>query len=302
MITLKYNHIFKNNNFELNYYFFFILKNFPTYYHKNFLYIKYFLNSFRLIDLNKKISNTYNNYKLNYTFESFKSNLIENSNKPIKFNLNKIKTNSVFKFFNLIFLFNLSMFNTIFRFNHNFKLFYLYETSKQLIIIDSKKFINRWKDSYDLIYNIFFYNYNPLIFSTKFFKNETLAINWNYNFFDINLWNYFFPFFVFKLNKYTHKSSFFFDKLNQLGVNFFLITDCTYHFKNIHYMRKNNYYTIGLVNVNLNPWIVSYPIISFFDSFITQSFFFKFLITTNKLVNYTKFNFFKKIWYNLKLK
>jgi len=302
MLTLNRDKIFKNNNLELNYYFFFILKNFPIYYNKNFFYIKYLLNSFKINNFNKKLLNVHNNYKLNCVFESFKTNLIENNTKPVKFNVTKINSNSVFKFFNLIFLFNLSMFNTIFRFNHNFKLFYLYETSKQLIIIDSKKFINRWKDAYDLIFNIFLYNYNPLVFSTKFFKNETLAINWNYNFFDINLWNYFFPFFVFKLNKYTHKSSFFFEKLNHLNVNFFLITDCTYHFKNIHYMRKNNYYTIGLVNVNLNPWIVSYPIVSFFDSFITQSFFFKFLITINKLVNYTKFNFFKNTWYNFKFK
>ena len=143
MLALNHNKIFKNNNFELSYYFFFILKTFPIYYNKNFLYIKYFLNSFRTNNFNKKLFNTNNNYKLNYVFESFKSNLIENNLKPVKFNLNKINSNSIFKFFNLIFLFNLSMFNTIFRFNHNFKLFYLYETSKQLIIIDSKKFINR---------------------------------------------------------------------------------------------------------------------------------------------------------------
>jgi len=302
MINLSHNKFFKNNNLEINYYFFYIFKNFPIFYNKNFIYIKYFLNSSELINFNKKLYNTYNNYKINYLFNNFKSNLIENNISSIRLNLTKNKNYSFLKFFNLIFLFNLSMFNTIFKFNHNFKFFYLYENSKQLFIIDSKKFINRWKDSYDLFFNIFFFNYNPLIFSTKFFKNETLSMNWNYNFFEINLWNYFFPFFVFKLNKYNHKSNFFFEKLNFLNINFFLITDCTYHFKNIHYMRKNNHYTIGLVNVNLNPWIVSYPIISFFDSFITQSFFFKFLITINKLVMYSKFTNFKNLWYKFKIK
>ena len=194
------------------------------------------------------------------------------------------------------------MFNSTFKANFNFKMFCLYETSKQLLIIDSKKFINRWKDAYDLIFNIFFFNYNPLIFSTKFFKNETLSINWNYNYFDINLWNYFFPFFIFKLTKYNHKSSFFFEKLNFLNINFFLITDCTYHFKNVHYMKKKNSYTVGLVNVNLNPWIISYPIISFFDSFISQSLFFKFIIIIKKLVFLKKFIFLKKLWFNFKLK
>ncbi len=60
-------------------------------------------------------------------------------------------------------------------------------------------------------------------------------------------------------------------------------------------MKKKNYYTIGLLNINLDPWLVNYPIISFFDNFLTQNFFLKFLISINKLVFFSKFFLFKKL-------
>jgi hypothetical protein len=103
--------------------------------------------------------------------------------------------------------------------------------------------------------------------------------------------------------RYNFKSNFFFEKLIYFNINFFLLTDCSYHYKNIYYMKKNNAFTIGLININLSPWIISYPIITFFDNYITQFFFFKFIISINKLVIYSKFFLFKKIWtqFNVKL-
>ena len=130
------------------------------------------------------------------------------------------------------------------------------------------------------------------------FKNEILALNWNYNYFDINLWKYYFPFFIFKLNNYNKKTDFFFNKLNDFGVNFIFLTDCHYHYKNNHYLKKKNFYTIGLVNINLDPWIVNYPLISFFENFLVQSFFFKFITYISKRVMFTQYHYFKKIWLN----
>lgn len=292
---------YKSNNkilLELNFYYIYLFNNYLNFFF-NFNFInntiinKLFIKNFFFI---KNKTNIYLNTKLIHKFNVFDSSLINYPSITNTFNYSKKNKINTFKLFNLIFLFNYSLFNSNFKFNHNFKLFYLYNSSKNFIIIDSNKFISRWKDSYDLIYNIFFFNYNPLIFSTKLFKKETLSLNWNYNYFDNNLWNYYFPFFNYKLTKYNRKSDFFFEKLSFFNINFFIITDCTYHFKNIHYMKKKNYFSIGLVNVNLDPWLVSYPIISFFDNFITQSFFFKFMISINKIVYYSKFFLFKNLW------
>ncbi len=156
----------------------------------------------------------------------------------------------------------------------------------------------RWIESYNLIFNIFYYNFNPLFFGTVLFKNEILALNWNYNYFDINLWKYYFPFFIFKLNNYNKKTDFFFEKLNTYNINFFFISDCQYHYKNLHYLKKKNQYTLGLINFNINPWLVSYPILSFFENFLIQSFFFKFIIYIQKKTLLEQYCFFKKIWIN----
>ena len=202
------------------------------------------------------------------------------------------------KFFSLFFLFNYSFFNS--HFNSNFKnnFFYLKIVNNKIIIIDSLKFILRWVEAYNLIFNIFYYNFNPLFFGTSLFKNEILALNWNYNYFDINLWKYYFPFFIFKLNNYNKKTDFFFEKLTNFDINFFFITDTQYHYKNLSYLKKKNYYTIGLVNFNLDPWVVSYPILTFFENFIIQSFFFKFIIYIQRKAIFEQYVMFKKIWIN----
>jgi hypothetical protein len=184
----------------------------------------------------------------------------------------------------------------------NLRLFSIQNYNNKLIVFDTSKFITRWKETYDLIFNIFFYNFNPIVLSSIFFKNETLALNWNYNFFDINIWKYYFPFFIFKLNNYNRRTSFFFQKIQTFNINFFFITDCLYHYKNLYYLKKNNYYTIGLVNGFLNPWLVSYPVITLFENFLVQFFFIKLLVLIQKNSLFFKYNLFKKIWYVFKLK
>jgi len=298
-----------NNIIEIYYYYHYLLKSFNFFFlnnNKNFYYyLKLNLKLNLILKTNKffytknimfKSINKFLNFKINYKFNQPNGHCF-NDNKIIKY-FHFSKKNSIleYKLFNLFFLFNYSLFNTNFKCHHNFKLFYIYNYSNKILLLDSTKFLMRWKESYDFLFNIFFYNFIPLIFSTNFFKNETLALNWSYNIFEINLWKYYFPFFTFKLNNYNKKTDFFFDKLSSLSINFYVITDCIYHYKNLHYIKKKNYYSIGLVNVDLDPWLVNYPIISFFESFLTQLFFFKLLIFIERRSIFLKHNIFKNLW------
>ncbi len=249
-----------------------------------------------------KNNNKYSNIKISFNFNNIKKKKFSDSLFSKKFFFQKNNNKLSYTFFNLFFLFNYSMFNSNFKAHHSMNLFCVYSFSNKLLILDPVKFLLRWKESYDLLFNIFYYNFNPLIFSSNLFKNETLALNWNYNIFDINLWRYYFPFFVFKLSNFNKKTDFFFDKMNYKGINFFIITDSQYHFKNLHYINKKNLYSIGLVNVNLNPWILTYPIITFFENFMTQLFFFKFLVIVERKVLFQKYNFLKNIWVNFLVK
>lgn len=203
---------------------------------------------------------------------------------------------------NLFFFFNYSYFGSQFSFKSHYNLFAVRDSKTSLVVFDLNKFFARWNDSYNLIFNTYYYNLNPILLGSALFKNEILALNWNYSYFDINLWRYYFPFFIFRSNKFSTKSSFFFDRLNLFEVNSFIATDCHYHYKNLHYLKKKKFYTIGLVDIHTSPWIVDYPILSFFESFISQSFFFKFLIFTERQVLFIKYSFFKNYWYVVKSK
>lgn len=127
-------------------------------------------------------------------------------------------------------------------------------------------------------------------------KNEILAINWYHSKFSINLWNYYFPFFIFKLNNYNKKSEYFFEKLFYTNINFFIIIDTIFHYKNLHYFNKYNYYTIGLVDASVNPSLVSFPILNFFNNYNIQIFFFNLIIFIQKSVHFNKFCYLKKLW------
>jgi len=287
----------QNNFLEIYYYYnylttFFTLKNSLNF---NFFFFKLLFSFYSLSKLPTKV-NFFDKVKF---YNKAKTSKLICLNK-IFFNQN----NSLFtkKIINLFFLFNYSVFNSNFNLNMNLRLFSIQNYNNKLIVFDTSKFITRWKETYDLIFNIFFYNFNPIVLSSIFFKNETLALNWNYNFFDINIWKYYFPFFIFKLNNYNRRTSFFFQKIQTFNINFFFITDCLYHYKNLYYLKKNNYYTIGLVNGFLNPWLVSYPVITLFENFLVQFFFIKLLVLIQKNSLFFKYNLFKKIWYVFKLK
>ncbi len=293
------------NLFEVYYFFYFLLK----FYNLNLIKINYLnlvllkkINKTYLSNLTYRNINKYLNMRINFKFNNFNEIKILDNFSLKKFFFLKKNINTNYNLFNLFFLFNCSLFNSYFKPHHNINLFYVYSFSNKLILIDPVKFLIRWKDSYDLLYNIFYYNFNPLVFSSNLFKNETLALNWNYNIFDINLWRYYFPFFIFKLSNFNKKTDFFFDKIFSKGINFFLITDCQFHYKNLHYINKKNFYSIGLVNINLDPWLVTYPIISFFENFLTQLFFFKLLIFIEKKVLLQKHIFFKNLWLNFLIK
>lgn len=296
----NYTHIF-----EIFYFFYFLLKFYNLNFFKNNYSNFYLLKKINQLYFNKLIyknTNKYLNIKINFKFINLKELKISDEFSLKKIFFSNKNTNTYHNLLNLFFLFNYSLFNSYFKVHHNFNLFYVYSFSNKLILIDPVKFLIRWKESYDLIFNIFYYNFNPLVFSSNLFKNETLALNWNYNIFDVNVWRYYFPFFIFKISNFNRKTDFFFDKIYTRGINFFIITDCQYHFKNLHYINKKNFYSIGLVNVNLDPWIVTYPIVTFFENFLTQMFFFKILIFIERKVLLEKYVFFKRIWLNFLIK
>lgn len=108
------------------------------FFNSNFPQVNYFLN-------NKKIFNKYNVLKLNFSFSNVSKILFnpDFTNQNIGHRL--LKKNDVvkYKLFNLFFLFNYSMFNSQFRYFHEFNFFFISNQKNKIIVINSSKFLSR---------------------------------------------------------------------------------------------------------------------------------------------------------------
>lgn len=313
---LSFNKYTKNSFYEIFFLIMFIFKQFNlTLIHFNYLknlnlFFKkltsismFCFNSQTIINFNNETKkNKYLNLQTLFKINDVNNEIINDfsliKTPKIVNNLNIIKINLL----NLFFFFNYSYFGKQFNTHFHYNFFYIRNNKNKVIIFNFNKIFLRWNDTYNLLFNIFYYNLNPLLLGSPLFKKEILSLNWQYSNFDINLWRYYFPFFIFKTNKYSPKTDFFFDRISSLGINFFLITDCHFHYKNLSYLKKKNLYTIGLIDVNTQPWIVTYPILTFFESYLTQSFFFKFLLFIDRQVLHLKFNTFKINWFLINFK
>lgn len=147
--TLKIQKIIKM--YEIYYYYLYLFINFKIsytyFYMSNFKYfIKNLFNNTNANDFLKnnqfvKYSNLNINYKINVTNNKYNHDRFSKHNSNIIFCEKYIK--SYDKLFSLFFLLNYSLFNSNFKYHHNFKFFYVYNYSNQLIIINYKKFISR---------------------------------------------------------------------------------------------------------------------------------------------------------------
>lgn len=102
-----------------------------------------------------------------------------------------------------------------------FNFFYFKQTRMGSHSTNIKKILLRWMLTSDLFYNLFWHAISPIIFSSPFFKNETLAINWAAHSWEQLLWRYYHLFFNFKFNSNTEKFNFFCCKMQEDEISFF---------------------------------------------------------------------------------
>ena len=115
------------------------------------------------------------------------------------------------------------------------------------------------------------------LLSNKFFIEEALVFNWNYNLRNYKLFKYIQPFFTFKDTPhggYVH-SAVFNVLLQKLDLT--IIVDIRNHKKLMGYLQKYGLFSVGLVPVNYSPWVVSYPVPTFSDSPVMQYYFLRLL-------------------------
>jgi hypothetical protein len=285
----------------------------------NFLLIKYYsffiinMNLLKMIYLSKIINHDFFFFKKNYQpnnnlkFVGMISNDVMHhvtddyvSNVTNKFfsfkNSKTIKIKSNLFFYNFAF-FNYTIKNT-FKLNNDWNLFFINDLLNNIVIINLQNFIKKWKISQNFIFNVFFYNFSPLLFGSKDFASEILSLNWNYFKIETQIWKYINIFFIFKNNSYSVKTKQFYNKINQWDIDFLFVSNSAYHWKNIFYFNFFKFFTIGPVSINLSPWILSYSIPVFNNHLLTEQFFIKLLILFEKNVLLIKHNLNKSIWFS----
>ena len=151
----------------------------------------------------------------------------------------------------------------------------------------SKVFV-KWKQFYLLMFNLYFYRVNSLLFGTTFFRREILSLNWNLNSGLRNFWKYVNPFLTFRSTKIFNHGWVLFSTLKLRGYTTAFIFDALYHNKTLYYLRTNNYYTIGLVPTNLSCSSLDFALPSSSDNIFTQLFFIRFILKVRKTVEFTR--------------
>lgn len=226
--------------------------------------------------------------KINFVFKKFDSKLITNFSSSANIDF----------FFNAFFLMNKIPLEPQYSLHHNFYLFGASKTRTRIICIEPRKFFKKWKEISLLLANLCYFNHLPLIYSSSFFKRETIALNWHLGKFNITTWRHIYPLFLTKTTSYNRKIDFIFEKFKQLKISFALINDCEHHYKLLYYFNFYNWYTIGLVPNNINPWLVSFALPVLQSNFFMQFFFLKFFVLIRKTVSFQKFNFQRDLWFH----
>lgn len=178
-----------------------------------------------------------------------------------------------------------------------FRLFFLRTLNSREFVFHPTSFFQKWTSIYNFIFNSFYFNFLPLIFSSKFFKKEVLSINWFFHSLNLSSWRYTSFFFTFYNAIYSQKLFSFYKNLKHRFLSYAFVSDLEYHFRTFFYLKRNKWFILALVPINLNPWMVSFAIPVGQSNFFSQFFFFKFLLLIRKKSALSLFQLKKKNWF-----
>lgn len=159
-----------------------------------------------------------------------------------------------------------------------------------------KRCYMRWSGSYVLLYNLFYYNHNILIFGHKIFRVDILALNT----LTCPPSKFFFkhatPFYNFKDSIYGSTMDNLIKVLKAFKLQTAFISDLTNHEKTAVSLKKADVYTVGIVPFSTNPWVVSYPIPVHSSGMFTQYYFIRYIYHVQQQASFSRFDQLKNLW------
>lgn len=171
----------------------------------------------------------------------------------------------------------------------SFRQFYFYNHHNNIGVWSLSKLFTSWQETLFLIQNIMNFKIKYFVFTSSYFRYESLALNWKSITLLKNLWRYTTPFIFFLNNKTTSANDNYFARLKTSDVHLFFIVDPIYHTKTLHYCWKYKFLTVGPVSIAANFYTLNYPIPVATNSVFSNLFFLRLLFKLEVLSSETNF-------------
>ena len=164
--------------------------------------------------------------------------------------------------------------------HRDFRLFFLSlaRTSPNGALVSPKGYYNRWVNTYNFLFNLFFVNSFTQVLANKFFIEEALVFNWEYSYKNYKVFKYVQPFLIFSDMSHGESVHDVIARLLDNNLDFLLVVDLKTHNKLLKHLKSYHVFMVGLTPINYAPWGVSYPVPTFADSYVSQLFFLKFVM------------------------
>jgi len=188
-----------------------------------------------------------------------------------------------------------------FRTHSAFKLLFMHYRGGEATIINAEGYFSRWKHTYLLLFNLFYTRESLPTFGSRVFKTEILALNWSFKLLTYKIFKFAAPFFIFNDEDYGLTPSLVLDKWKQKNINYVFLLELKIFKKLRYFFKTYSLFTFGLVPMNTNPWLVSYPIPAFSDTKLVQYYFLKLILLIRQDALHLKFYSRYKLWSQFKL-
>jgi hypothetical protein len=215
-----------------------------------------------------------------------------------------VKSNNRAKFLNLNFFstvigHSLTSYTNFTKPHGNFLLLFMDHNRYGSFTLNLKRCYSRWQNTYALVYNIFYYNYNLNVFGHKIFKFDILTLNTTVDITSLNLYKYTLLFHYFKDSIYGSNLVKVMKSVHTLQIETAFITDLMNNEKMARNLKVCDVYTVGIVAFNDDPWSVSYPVPVHANGLFTQYYFIRYIYHMKQNALLSRYEQYIKIWNSL---
>jgi hypothetical protein len=138
-----------------------------------------------------------------------------------------------------------------------------------------------------------------LCFSTPYFRDETLALNWTYFKFFKSSWRFSRIFYFFINNKNTEETALFFKSIGNQHTKLTFLIDTFFHKNTLHFLNKNKFISIGAVPLTSNLYLLSVSLPIATNTLLSNLFFMRLILKLKVKSSSYLFNSRFTHWYRI---